>query len=219
MADIVFHPKYKIRFWLILTLLLIIAASVLAAGIIMLPTAGRSPLLDEEKGIMTRVTVSYFVMFVLTALCSLNLPVRKIVIGNGGMSVTTLLGTVRRRPFAPKAYYEQGCLIINGFVISSGFFKNTGELDSAFKKLSAEGKIKYRREKGVLASRPAGYSVIMSVTVCVLGILLGISLGMLPTWAYLMVINAVFLIWLILTFNKLPRVSKSISKQLGAYFE
>lgn len=216
MADIVIHPKYKIRFWLILALLLIIAVSVLAAGIV---TLQASPLSAEEAGIMTRVTVSYFVMFVLTALCFLNLPVRKIVIGSGGMTVSTFLGVIRRRPFAPNAYYEQGCLIINGFLISSSFYKNTGELDSALKKLSAEGKIKYKREKGVLASQPAGYSIILSVSICILGILFGISLGMLPTWVYLIVIDAVFLVWLILTFNKLPRVNKSISKQLSVYFE
>jgi hypothetical protein len=135
------------------------------------------------------------------------------------MSAVTLLGIVKRRPFAPKAYYEQGCLIINGFVISSGFFKNTGELDSILKKLSAEGKIKYKREKGVLASRPMGFSIIMSVSVCILGIFISISLGMLPTWVYLMVIDAVFLVWLIFTFNKLPRVNKSMLKQLSIYFE
>lgn len=215
MADIVFKPKYKATFWVAFALLLVLAAAVLGAALIIVLDALKRQLVPEE----ITMTVSFFVMFILILLCALNLVTKSIVIGSGGMSAATLLGNVRKRPFAPKAYYEQGCFIINGFVISNMFFKNTGELDSALKKLSAAGKIKYVREKGVLDSQPAGNTMVMFISACILGIFFSVSLGMLQPWDYVMVIDLAFAVWLVFTFNKLPRVNKSIAKQLSVYFE
>lgn len=214
MADIIFRPKYNVKLWIIFVLLMIHAVLVLGVGVMILLSSARQPLIAEEGILM----VSFFVMFVLIVLCSLNLVIRKIVIASGGIAVTTLLGTVSRRPFSVNIYYEQGCFIIGKYVMANRFVKNSGELDGTFKKLSAKGVIKYKREKEVLSAKPLGIRIVVFICACLLGIFFAISLGMLKMWVNVAAIDVVFLGWFIISFNKLPKAGREIMKQLSVYY-
>ncbi len=212
MEDIVFKPKYKASFWLFAGAVAVLAAALLAAAVMMLLAVGRQqrPMHPEE----VFMAVSLFVMCAVLALCVLNTVIRRIVISKEGMSVTTMLGTVKRRPFSPVAYYEDGCYIINGYIFANNFVSNIKELDAAFKKLSIKGKFQYIRERGVLTSRPRGPMIALLTLACIGGIVLSQSVGSLDRWILILFIDVTVLFWFAMTFNKLPRAGKKLWKQI-----
>jgi hypothetical protein len=162
------------------------------------------------------MVVSLFGIFAVLGLCVFNTVIRGVTIGTEGVAVKTLLGMVRRRPFSPVAYYEDGCFIINGYVLANNFMKNLKDIDAAFKKLSMKGKFKYIRERGILTSRSRAPMITLLTIACIGGIVLSQLIGSLDTWMLILFIDATVLFWFALTFNKLPRAAKSVWNQVLA---
>lgn len=212
MEDIVFKPKYKKSFWLLMGVIAVLAAVLLVTAVLMMFAVGKQqrPMHPDE----TFTAVSFFVMFAVLILCILNTVIRKITIAQGGMAITTMLGTVRKRPFSPAAYYEDGCFIINGYVLANNFIGNLKEIDAAFKKLSMKGKLEYIRERGILTSRPRGIMLAVLTLACIGGVVLSQSVGSLDRWMLILFIDVTALFWLAMTFNKLPRAGKKLWKQI-----
>jgi hypothetical protein len=214
MEDIVFKPKYKTSFWFFMGLAALFALALLTVAVMVLLAVGKQqrPMHTDE----VVMSVSFFAVFALLLLCVLNTVIRKVTIGEEGMAVTTLLGMVRRRPFSPVAYYEDGCFIINGYVLANNFMSNIKELDAAFKKISMKSKFKYIRERGVLTSRSRAPMIALLTLACVGGIVLSQLIGSVERWILILFIDATVLFWFAMTFNKLPRAGKRLWKQILA---
>ena len=212
MEEIVFKPKYKTSFWFFIGLAALFALALLAVAVMVLLAVGKQqrPIHPDE----VFMAVSFFGVFVLILLCVFNTVIRTVKIGEAGMSVTTMLGTVKRRTFSPLAYYEDGCFIINGYVFANNFMSNIKDIDAAFKKFSMKGKLTYIRERGVLTSRSRAPMIALLTIACIGGLVLSQLIGTLDRWILILFIDVTVIFWFAMTFNKLPGAGKKLWKQI-----
>lgn len=212
MEDIVFKPKYKASFWFFMGAVAVLAVALCVTAVMMLLAIDKQqrPMHPEE----TFIAVSFFAMFAVLILSILNTVIRRVTIAQSGMTAATLLGRVKTRPFSPVAYYEDGCYIINGYILANNFMSNIKEIDAAFKKLSMKGKLEYIRERGILTSRPRGPMIAILTLACIGGIVISQTIGSLDRWMLILFIDITSLFWFAMTFNKLPRAGNKLWKQI-----